>query len=106
MLTGRKFLNTESRPDFFGRGITTASFQLTGKIPESNEMLIIFVSTGIRGSIQDFSRGVGIGSRQQDVDLEFTISMHTLSLVSGANVPINKGVGESLLVSLLSGTAH
>ena len=24
--------------------------------------------TGRRGSIQDFSRGVGIGSRQQDVD--------------------------------------
>jgi len=68
LLTGRKFLNTESRPNFFSRGITTASFELTGKIPESNEMSIISVTTGIRGSTQDFSRGEGIGWRQQDVD--------------------------------------
>lgn len=109
MLKGRKFLNTESRPYFFSRGITTASFQLTGKIPETKEVLIIFVITGIRSSIQDFSSGVGIGSRQQDVDFEFPVSMRTLSLVSVANVSnvsINNGVDESLLVSLSSGTVH
>jgi len=43
-----------------GYFITKASFQLTDKIPDSNEMLIIFVITGIRGSIQDFSTGVGM----------------------------------------------
>ena len=69
-------------------------------------LLIIFVITGIRGSIQDFSSGVGIGSRQQDVDFEFPISMHTSSSVSVANVSINNGVHESLLVSPSSGTAH
>ena len=57
LLTGRKFLNTESTPNFFSKGITTATFQFAGKVPESNEMLIIFVITGIRGSIQDFSKG-------------------------------------------------
>lgn len=81
---GRKFLNTESKPNFFSSGIITASFQLRGNIPESNEMLIVFIITGIRGSVQDF-RGVGIGSSQQDVDLEFVISMRTSSSVSGVN---------------------
>ena len=56
--------------------------------------------------MQDFSRGVGIGSRQQDADLGFAISMLTSPSVSGANVSINNGVGESLFISLSSGTAH
>ena len=96
--------------DIFSRGITTASFQPSGKIPESNLVLIIFVFTGIRGSIQDFSSSVGIGTRQQDADFEFAISMHTSSSVSVANVSnvaISNGIDESLrLVSLSSGTAH
>ena len=105
LLTKRKLLNTKSTPNFFSKGIATATFNLTGKIPVSNEMLIIFVVTGIRASTQDFSKGVGIGSRQQDGDLEFAISLNRSSSVSGVNVSIN-GLVKSLLVSVLSGTAH
>ena len=88
------------------KGIAKATFNLTGKIPVSSEMLIIFVVTGIKASTQDFSRGVRIGSRQQDGDLEFAISLNTPSSVSGVNVSINNGLVKSLLVSVLSGTAH
>ena len=49
---------------------------------------------------------MGIGLRQQDVDLEFGISLHTSSSVSGINVSINNGAGKSLLVSVSSWTAH
>ena len=100
MLTGHKFLNIGSKPDFFNNGLTTASFHFSGKIPDSKELLIILVTTGIRGSMQDFTSGVGIGSRQQDVDLDFTMSMRTSSLLSGANASINGGVGKLLLVPL------
>ena len=82
MLTGRKFLNIGSKPDFFNSGLTTASFHFSGKIPDSKELLIILVTTGIRGSMQDFTSGVGIGSRQQDVDLDFAMSMRTSSSLS------------------------
>ena len=43
-------------------------------------------------------------SRQENIDLEFAISMQTSSSVSGANVGIHNGVCESLLVSLSSVT--
>ena len=33
----------ESSPGFFNRGVTTASFQQSGKIPDSNELLIMLV---------------------------------------------------------------
>jgi len=39
----------------------------------------MLVTTGISGSLQDFSKCVGMGSRQQDVDLEFTMSIRTSS---------------------------
>ena len=58
--------------------MTRASFQLSGKIPDSNELLIMLVITGISGSLQDFSKCVGMGSRQQDVGFEFTMSIRTL----------------------------
>ena len=59
--------------------------------------------------MQDFISGVEIGPRQQDVDFEFAISMHTSSSVSVenvSNVATSNGVDESVLVSLSSGTAH
>ena len=49
---------------------------------------------------------MGIGLKQQDVDLEFEIGLHTSSSVTVINVSINNGAGKSLLVSVSSWTAH
>ena len=56
--------------------------------------------------MQDFSSGVRIGSRQQDVDLEFGMTMCTSSSLSVANGSITGGVGKLLLVPLSLGTSH
>jgi len=65
-----------------------ASFQLSGKIPDSNELLIMLVITGTSGSPQDFSKFVGMGSRQQDVDLEFAVSLRTSSSANSSKASI------------------
>ena len=72
-------MKRDSSPDFFNSGMTTASFQQSGKIPDSNELLIMLVITEISDSLQDFSKCVGMGSRQQEVDLEFAMSTRTSS---------------------------
>ena len=61
-------LKRDSSPGFFNRGMTTASFQQSGKIPDSNELLIKLVITGMSDSLQDFSKCAGMGSRQHEVD--------------------------------------
>jgi len=86
--------------------MTTASFHFSGNIPDSKELFIILVNTGIRGSMQGFTSGVGIRSRQHDVDLDSAMSMRTSSPLSGANASITGGVGKLLLVPLSSGTSH
>ena len=65
--------------------MTTASFQQSGKIPDSNELLIMLVITGISDSLQDFSKCVGMVSRQQKVDLEFAMSTRTSSSSKSLN---------------------
>ena len=81
--------------------MTTASFQLSGKIPDSNELLIMLVITGISGSLQDFSKCVGMGSRQQDVDLEFAMSIRTSSSANSSKASIRVGgIVESLFPTL------
>ena len=72
-------MKRDSSPGFFNSGMTTASFQQSGKIPDSNELLIMLVITEISDSLQDFSKCVGMGSRQQEVDLEFAMSTRTSS---------------------------
>ena len=61
-------LKRDSSAGFLNSGMTTASFQQSWKIPDSNELLIMFVITGISDSLQDFSKCPGMGSRQQEVD--------------------------------------
>ena len=67
-------MKRDSSPGFFNRGMTTASFQQSQKIPDSDELLIMLVIIEISDSLQDFSKCVGMGSRQQEVDLEFAMS--------------------------------
>ena len=45
LFTGRKFLKMTSRPGFFNSEKTRASFQMSGKSPDCNELLTIFVRT-------------------------------------------------------------
>ena len=91
LITGRKFLKRESSPNFFNNGMTTASFQQSGKIPDSNELLIILVITGTSGSLQDFNKCVGMGSRQQDADYEFAMSRRTSSSPNSWKASIRMG---------------
>ena len=76
LLTGRKFLKMTSRPGFFNSGKTKASFQISGKHPDCNELLTIFVRTGRRSS-HLLTSVDGIGSRGQDLRAEFWISCLT-----------------------------
>ena len=71
--------------------MTIASFQHSGKIPNSKELLIILVITGISGPLQDFNKCVGMGSRQQDVDFELAMSMRTSSSVNSLKASILVG---------------
>ena len=48
-------------PDFFMRGLTLATFRLVGKTPLLNEMLAIFVNTGLKELMHVSSICVGIG---------------------------------------------
>ena len=45
LFTGRKILKMTSRPGFFNSEKTRASFQMSGKSPDCNELLTIFVRT-------------------------------------------------------------
>ena len=53
-------MKRDSSNGFFNSGMTTASFKQSGKIPDSNELLIMLVITEISDSLQDFSKCVGI----------------------------------------------
>ena len=73
MLTGLKFLKIISRPGFLSSGHTSASFQLSGKSPASNDLFMIVVMTGIRAS-HLLTKREGMGSSGQDFNAEFWIS--------------------------------
>ena len=105
LLTGRKFLKRDSSPSFFNSGMTTASFQQSGKIPDSIELLIMLLITGISDLLQDFSKCVGMGSRQQEVDLEFSMNTRTSSSANSSKASVRVGgIVESLFTSLSSRT--
>ena len=85
--------------------MTTASFQQSGKIPDSNELLIMLLITETSDSLQDFSKCVGMGSSQQEVDLEFAMSTRTSSSANSSKASMRvEGIVESLFTSLLSRT--
>ena len=107
LLTRCKFLKRDSSPGFFNSGMTTASFQQSGKIPDFNKLLIMLVITEISNSLQDFSKCVGMGSRQQEVDLEFAMSTRTSSSANSSKASIwVGGIVESLFTPLSSRTQH
>ena len=62
-----------SRPGFFHSGKTKASFQISGKRTDCDELLTIFVRTGRRSS-HLLTSVDGMGSRGQDLRAEFWIS--------------------------------
>ena len=65
LLIGRKFLNTKSRL-FFDSGVTTESFQISGKSSDSSDKFIMVDNIGSHSSRQSFTMLVGTGSSQQD----------------------------------------
>ena len=76
-----------SRPGFFNSGKTKASFQISGKRPDCDELLTIFVRTGRRSS-HLLTSVDGMGSRGQDLRAEFWISCltsRTDSIVKAGN---------------------
>ena len=83
---GRKLVNVASELGFFSRGLTSACFQVSGKLPVCRERLIILLRTGRRTSRHPTTRRVGIGSKLQDFLLDFPI-MHLIS--SSARVKTN-----------------
>ena len=66
LLIGRKFLKTKSRPCFFNSGVTTDSFQILGKNPDSSGKFIVVDNIGSNSSRQSFKILVGTGSSKQD----------------------------------------
>ena len=85
LLMGRNILNMTSRPGFFNNGKTRASFQMSGKGPDCNELSMIFVRTGTRSS-HLLTNVDGIGSREQDLRAAFWISCLTSRTDSIINV--------------------
>ena len=65
-----------SRPGFFHSGKTKASFQISGKRTDCDELLTIFVRTERRSS-HLLTSVDGMGSRGQDLRAEFWISCLT-----------------------------
>ena len=102
LLMGRKFFKMISRPGFFNSGKTKASFQISGKRPDCNELLTIFVGSGKRSS-HLLTSVDGIGSRGQDSKEEFWISCLTCRSDSIVKVG-NDGTVSSRTVDRVSST--
>ena len=64
----------------------------------------MLVITEISDSLQDFSKCVGMGSRQQEVDQEFAMSTRTSSSANSSKASMRVGgIVESLFTSLSLG---
>ena len=77
LLMGRRLENNAWAPVFFNLGLTSASFQSSGKVPHWRERLIILKITGRGASRHSTTRGVGVGSRWQVFLLDFPIKLLT-----------------------------
>jgi hypothetical protein len=75
----RRLENISSAHGFFNSGLTSASFQFSGKQPDCRDKFVILVRKGRRTSKHLTTRGVGIGSREQDFLLDFAIKCMTSS---------------------------
>jgi dihydrodipicolinate reductase len=76
---GRRLENISSALGFFNPGLTSASFQFSGKQPDCRDKFVILVRIGRRTSKHLTTRGVGIGSSEQDFLLDFAIKCMTSS---------------------------
>ena len=77
------FLKTKSRPCFFNSGVTTDSFQMSGKNPDSSYKFIVVDNTGRSSSRQSFKILVRTGSSKQD----FVGALSTSSLKESISTP-------------------
>ena len=68
---------------FFGKGLTTAVFILVGNWPDNLEVLMIFMSVGIMSSRHSSRKEVGMGSKAQEISLEFFIVVCNCVIVAG-----------------------
>ena len=78
-------MEIKSKPSFFNKGMTSAHFQQSGKLPVDNDLFTIAVIGLIGMSMHLFSNSVGIGSRQQDLFGDFTI----MSMISCRESSLN-----------------
>jgi len=85
LLMGRKLVNVALELGFFSRGLTSACFQVSGKLPVCRERLITLLTTGKSTSRHSTTRGVDIGSKLQDFLLDFPIRHLISSSVRGEN---------------------
>ena len=77
--TGLKEGKTSSKPNFFKRGVTSASLNSSGKEPVESELLIILEMIGRSRSKHFFKMGVGRGSKAHDLDGALRINFLTSS---------------------------
>ena len=67
------------------RGLTLATFRLVGKTPLLNEMLVIFVNTGLKELMHFLSICVGIGSSTHAALKSLITTFRIFSSVMGWN---------------------
>ena len=77
---------------FFNKGVMPLcdTFKTSGKEPDSEDKLTMFVMGVSNTSRQDFNNLVGNGSRSQDLSWEVRINFLTSSAVAGSNDVIGK----------------
>ena len=67
----------------FSSGLMTECLKLSGKEPDERDRLMMLVMTGERTDMHCFMRGVGIGSRSQNLSGDARMTLVTSSLVTG-----------------------
>ena len=82
---GCRLVNVASELGFFSLGLTSAYFQVSGKLPVCRERLIILLKTGRRTSRHSTTSGVGIRSKLQDFLLDFPIRRLISSSIKSVN---------------------
>ena len=95
LLTGLKLWKTKSTSSFFSKGWTNAYFHWSANEPVCRERLMILVITGNRISMQPTTRGVGIGSNEQDFLGVASMSFWTSDSFNTPKLSIGCTTGES-----------
>ena len=84
---GRKFFSSlGSRLGFLRRGKMTALLKAWGNKPELRDEFISAVSEGRRQSSISSRSGVGMGSREQVLGTDFSITLLPIASVTGSNM--------------------